>query len=119
MPLSFVPLSTQHSAPNTTTSFVQLAGILFLGVLAQIIEKKAAMRGCHRNPLPAWFDRFLRIAFLSILVSAQGRDAIVRENETREQRKEKRKEKAAHFGFRGRKVTSLLGGMAALAVLSP
>ena len=25
-------------------------------------------RGCNRNPLPAWFDRLLRVAFLGILV---------------------------------------------------
>eukprot|EP00056_Hartaetosiga_gracilis_P003002 m.58795 g.58795 ORF g.58795 m.58795 type:complete len:365 (-) comp11285_c0_seq3:43-1137(-) len=46
---------------------LQLLGFAFLIILAQIVEKHAAMRGCNRNPLPAWFDRFLRIAFLSIL----------------------------------------------------
>eukprot|EP00045_Choanoeca_perplexa_P012367 m.134765 g.134765 ORF g.134765 m.134765 type:complete len:104 (+) comp15979_c0_seq1:43-354(+) len=47
---------------------IQVLGIGFLMVLAQIVEKKAAMRGCNRNPLPAWFDRFLRVAFLSIFL---------------------------------------------------
>lgn len=46
---------------------VQLIGLAVLALLAQIIEKKAAMRGCHRNPLPPWFDRLLRVAFLSIV----------------------------------------------------
>eukprot|EP00730_Choanoeca_flexa_P013449 TRINITY_DN5331_c0_g1_i2.p1 TRINITY_DN5331_c0_g1~~TRINITY_DN5331_c0_g1_i2.p1 ORF type:complete len:324 (+),score=39.78 TRINITY_DN5331_c0_g1_i2:61-972(+) len=46
---------------------VQILGMLFLSLLAQVIESKAAMRGCNRNPLPPLFDRFLRVAFLSII----------------------------------------------------
>eukprot|EP00047_Mylnosiga_fluctuans_P014017 m.34734 g.34734 ORF g.34734 m.34734 type:complete len:371 (+) comp5256_c0_seq2:440-1552(+) len=46
---------------------LQLGGLAFLFTLGSIVEKKAAMRGCHRNPLPAWFDRFLRVAFLTVL----------------------------------------------------
>lgn len=31
---------------------IQALGLTVLAILAQIIEKKAAMRGCNRNPLP-------------------------------------------------------------------
>ncbi|EGD74554.1 hypothetical protein PTSG_05918 [Salpingoeca rosetta] len=48
---------------------VQAAGLAFLGGLATVIERRAAMRGCNREPMPAWFDRFLRIAFLGILAA--------------------------------------------------
>ena len=46
---------------------VQLGGLCLLAGLASIVERKAAMRGCNRAPLPAWFDRFLRVAFLGTL----------------------------------------------------
>ncbi|EDQ88945.1 uncharacterized protein MONBRDRAFT_25681 [Monosiga brevicollis MX1] len=55
------------SAKQPPAPWHHLLGIAFLALLANIVEKKAAMRGCHRNPLPAWFDRFLRVAFLGIL----------------------------------------------------
>lgn len=39
-----------------------------LGVLSRLVEDKAAMRGAHRNPLPPWLDRFLRFAFLAVVM---------------------------------------------------
>jgi len=42
-------------------------GLVLLAVLARIVEQKAAMRGCKTNPLPRWFDQFLRVAFLGVL----------------------------------------------------
>lgn len=35
----------------TAANCQQIVGLAFLAVLARYVEKSAAMRGCHRNPL--------------------------------------------------------------------
>ena len=37
----------------------QLAGVAFLAALAHVIESRAAMRGCNRQPLPSACSRLL------------------------------------------------------------
>lgn len=44
-----------------------LLGIFYF--LSSYLEKTAAMRGTHRNPLPSWVDKSIRLFFLCILVS--------------------------------------------------
>jgi hypothetical protein len=46
----------------------QVAGCLMLAMLSKVVEDKAAMRGAHRNALPPWLDRFLRFAFLVVVL---------------------------------------------------
>eukprot|EP00040_Diaphanoeca_grandis_P003125 m.23878 g.23878 ORF g.23878 m.23878 type:complete len:355 (+) comp14386_c1_seq1:263-1327(+) len=46
----------------------QVIGFGLLAMLSNIVEKKAAMRGCQTVPLPGWIDRSLRIAFLGVLI---------------------------------------------------
>eukprot|EP00038_Savillea_parva_P017076 m.18995 g.18995 ORF g.18995 m.18995 type:complete len:350 (+) comp3649_c0_seq2:15-1064(+) len=45
----------------------QLIGFCFLSLLSRVIESKAAMRGCRRQPIPVWLDKALRVAFLGVL----------------------------------------------------
>eukprot|EP00041_Stephanoeca_diplocostata_P014722 m.276995 g.276995 ORF g.276995 m.276995 type:complete len:353 (+) comp19778_c0_seq5:144-1202(+) len=46
----------------------QIIGLFVLMLLSKIVESRAAMRGCQRNPLPPWLDRSLRICFLGVLL---------------------------------------------------
>eukprot|EP00049_Salpingoeca_infusionum_P018162 m.356001 g.356001 ORF g.356001 m.356001 type:complete len:348 (+) comp17413_c0_seq1:211-1254(+) len=48
--------------------YLQGAGLAILAVLTMVIEKHAAMRGCQRNALPKWFDRSLRVLFLTLVL---------------------------------------------------
>lgn len=42
--------------------------LVILLALSSFLENKAAMRGTHRNPLPGWIDKSLRIFFLVLLM---------------------------------------------------
>ena len=46
----------------------QAFGLLLLWALCSVVERRAAMRGCRRVPLPSWGDKSLRAAFLLVLV---------------------------------------------------
>lgn len=47
---------------------VWLVLLLILFALSSVLEKKAAMRGSHRNALPAWMDKGLRLFFLVLVM---------------------------------------------------
>eukprot|EP00053_Salpingoeca_punica_P010704 m.95964 g.95964 ORF g.95964 m.95964 type:complete len:343 (-) comp15472_c3_seq4:250-1278(-) len=43
---------------------IQVLGLAVLMVVLQVAEKRAAMRGCNRAPMPSWLDRTIRAIFL-------------------------------------------------------
>lgn len=42
--------------------------LLMLFALSSFLEKKAALRGSHRTPMPAWVDKGIRVFFLVLIM---------------------------------------------------